>query len=108
MHACDAAVEPWWPAAGSWDHFDDLVVMVDGGHFPTSAGEYQQRIGVEGEIGGHCSQRPTAGEQPVLLGGGECCVKAVMVHRALAERPEEQGAVGGLGEDFSGTEISEQ
>ena len=31
-----------------------------------------------------------------------------MVHRALADRSQEQGAVGGLGKDFPGTKIAEQ
>ena len=31
-----------------------------------------------------------------------------MVHCALADCSEEQGAIGGLGKDFPGTEIAEQ
>ena len=59
-------------------------------------------------VGGHGAERVAAGEEPVLLGRAEGCVEAVVVHSALAERPEKQGAIGGLGKDVLSAKIAEQ
>ena len=108
MYSGDAATEMWRPAPRCRDSFDDLVIMVNGGHFPSPSGEDQHRAGVEGEVGGDGAERVAAGEESVLLDGAECRVEAVVVHCALAERSEEQGAIGSLDKDFRSAKITEQ